>query len=219
MIDTARTAVDAGTQCIIFDMSNVPSLGLTSMVALHSIAILLKGEAPVNLEHDGYAVMRAVARDLKTGGKQHNFKLLNPQPQVKAQLNQSGFTDYLDVCTELAVDIEVNYLQPKSGDKKLCFRTPLRRNLLALHCYRNCPATGMVMMLTQVNSLPGAGVESPVGDRQGNGTPQQQRFDVSRHIVRPFIIVPIVGGIFRHHFVKMALKIDLYGSICVFVKS
>ena len=108
VIDAAKTAIDAGTQCIIFDMSNVPSLGLTSMVALHSIAALLKGEEPLNLEHDGYAVMRTVAHDLKTGGKQHNLKLLNPQPQVKAQLDQSGLTDYLDVCTESIIDKKMN---------------------------------------------------------------------------------------------------------------
>ena len=108
VIDAAKTAVDTGTQRIIFDMSNVPSLGLTSMVALHSITALLNGEEPLNLEHDGYAVMRTIAHDLKTSGKQHNFKLLNPQPKVKAQLDQSGFTDYLDICTELVTDVKVN---------------------------------------------------------------------------------------------------------------
>ena len=108
VIAAAKTAIETGTQCIIFDMSNVPSLGLTSMVALHSIAALLKGETPLNLEHDGYALMRTIAHDIETSDKQHNFKLLNPQPQVKAQLDQSGFTDYLDVCTEPVIDIKVN---------------------------------------------------------------------------------------------------------------
>ena len=108
VIDAAQTAIETGTQCIIFDMSNVPSLGLTSMVALHSIAALLKGEEPLNLEHDGYAVMRTIAHDIETSGKQHNLKLLNPQPKVKAQLDKSGFTDYLDVCKGPVIDIKVN---------------------------------------------------------------------------------------------------------------
>ena len=115
VIDAAKTAVDTGTQCIIFDMSNVPSLGLTSMVALHSIATLLKGEEPLNLEHDGHALLRDISHDIKTSDKQHNLKLLNPQPQVKAQLDQSGFTDYLDVCTDFVAAIEKNGIQFNSS--------------------------------------------------------------------------------------------------------
>ena len=40
---------------------------------------------------------------------------------------------------------------------------------------------------------------------------------MSGHIVRTFIIMPVIWGVFRHRFIKMAFKIHSYGRICIFI--
>jgi len=52
----------------------------SGLVALHSIAVMLRGEKPPDLG-SGWGTFRAVDRD-KDLGLQPHFKLLNPQPDV-----------------------------------------------------------------------------------------------------------------------------------------
>ena len=100
LISEAKTAYENGIRNIIFDMSDVPTLGLTSLVALHSIAVLLRGEKPLDPEQ-GRETLWAITRDLKSAGLQHQFKLLSPQPNVAGVLEQAGFTTFLEIFTDL----------------------------------------------------------------------------------------------------------------------
>ncbi len=104
LIAKAKAAYQAGTRHIIFDMSDIPSLGISSMLALHSIAVLLRGEEPLDPQ-GGWETLRTVARDLETSGRQKQFKLLNPQAKVKQSLEQAGFSDFLEIHSDLETAI------------------------------------------------------------------------------------------------------------------
>ena len=67
LIAKAQEVYQAGGRHLILDMSDVPAVGVSSMLALHSIAVLLRGEEPLDPEA-GWDALRAVARDLEVGG-------------------------------------------------------------------------------------------------------------------------------------------------------
>lgn len=90
----------AGTRYIILDMSDIPSVGISGILALHSIAVLLRGEEPLDPQ-GGWDTLRATVNELQTGGLQTQFKLFNPKPQVQAALEQAGFGGFLEIHTDL----------------------------------------------------------------------------------------------------------------------
>jgi len=104
VIDKARELYEAGSQFMLLDMSEVPFMGSSGLVALHSIALLLRGEEVPDPEH-GWGAFHSLDRDREAGVQKH-MKLLSPQPEVKRVLEVSGLTDvYFEIYTdqELAV--------------------------------------------------------------------------------------------------------------------
>ena len=99
LIATAKEVYDGGAHDIILDLSDTPYMSSSGMVALHSIATMLRGEAPPDLEA-GWGAFRAIDRDRDSGLQQH-FKLLNPQPNVDKVLEMAGFKRFIEVYTDL----------------------------------------------------------------------------------------------------------------------
>jgi anti-anti-sigma regulatory factor len=104
LIATARETYEAGGRNFIFDLSQVSSIGLSGLVALHSMAILLRGEEPPDME-GGWGTINAMGRDLQTNGLQKHFKLFKPQPEVAQTLEQAGFKGFLEIHTDLQAAI------------------------------------------------------------------------------------------------------------------
>jgi anti-anti-sigma regulatory factor len=103
LIAKAQEAYDTGTQNILLDLSDTPYMSSSGLVALHSIAVMLRGEKPPDLE-SGWGAFRAIDRDRDRGFQQH-FKLLNPQPDVDKVLEMAGFKRFLEVYTDLETAI------------------------------------------------------------------------------------------------------------------
>jgi anti-anti-sigma regulatory factor len=99
LIARAKEAYNAGTRDIILDLSEMPFMASSGLVALHSIALLLRGEEPPDPEA-GWGAIRAIDRDRDTGPQQH-IKLLNPQPRVDRVLEMAGFKQFFEVYTDL----------------------------------------------------------------------------------------------------------------------
>ena len=95
LIAEAQTAYRAGAQDILLDLGDVPFMSSSGLVALQSIAALLRGEEPPDPEW-GWAAIRTAARDRDLGAQEH-FKLSNPQPEVDRVLEIVGFKRYLQV--------------------------------------------------------------------------------------------------------------------------
>ena len=99
LIATAEEAIRGGAQDILLDLSDTPYMSSSGLVALQSIAAMLRGEAATDL--DGrLPPFNNLERDREIGVQAH-FKLLNPQPRVEQVLKMVGFRQFLEVYTDL----------------------------------------------------------------------------------------------------------------------
>ena len=98
VIAKARQAYDTGARDLLLDLSDVPYMGSSGLVALHSVAVLMRGETPPDPEA-GWEALRSIGRDREVGLQQH-VKLLNPQPRVKRVLEMAGFDRFFEIHTD-----------------------------------------------------------------------------------------------------------------------
>ena len=98
VIARAQEICEAGAQHVLIDMGGVPYMASSGLVALHSVALLVRGEEPPNPEH-GWAAFHAIDRDLDSGTQQR-VKLLNPQPRVERVLKMAGFDRFFEVFSD-----------------------------------------------------------------------------------------------------------------------
>lgn len=98
LIGRARELTEAGSERLLLDLSGLAYMGSAGLFALHSIAMLLRGEAPPDPEH-GYAALHDAEEEDETIGQ---LKLLNPQPQVDRVLERTGMKRFFEVHTERA---------------------------------------------------------------------------------------------------------------------
>ncbi len=98
LVKVAQKAYNAGARDILLDLGDTPFLSSSGLVALHSISLLLRGQAPLNPE-DGWGAFHEMENNLTSGMQQH-MKLLNPQPRVIRTLERSGLVGYFPVFTD-----------------------------------------------------------------------------------------------------------------------
>ena len=71
----------------------------SGLIALHSIALLMRGDEPSDPEY-GWEAFRALGRD-QGSETQEKVKLLNPHPRVDRSLEISGMKNFFDIHTDL----------------------------------------------------------------------------------------------------------------------
>ena len=98
LIDKAREAYADGTRNVLLDLSEVPYMGSSGLVAFHSVALLMRGERPPDPE-GGWGALRSIDRERGAGLQQH-VKLLNPQPKVESVLRMAGFDQFFEIYTD-----------------------------------------------------------------------------------------------------------------------
>ena len=98
VIAKAEEAYTAGARNLLVDMSEVPFMASSGMVALHSMVLLFQGERPSDLEH-GWEAFHAIGRD-QDKGVQKLVKLLNPQPRVMRTLEVTGLKAFFEIYNE-----------------------------------------------------------------------------------------------------------------------
>jgi anti-anti-sigma regulatory factor len=98
LIDKAREAYNAGARDILIDLGEMTFMASSGLVALHSVARLVQGEAPPDTEA-GWGAFRSIDRDREAGLQQH-VKLLNPQPRVDRVLRLAGFDRFFEIYSD-----------------------------------------------------------------------------------------------------------------------
>jgi anti-anti-sigma regulatory factor len=98
LITKAQELYKSGTRDFLIDLSDLTYISSAGLVALHSIALLAKGEELPDTEH-GWAAYRSMART-STAGLQTHIKLLNPRDEVKNVLDMVGFTNVFEIFTD-----------------------------------------------------------------------------------------------------------------------
>ena len=99
LIGKARELFEAGSRDLLLDFENLTFISSAGLVALHSVALMLRGEASPDPEH-GWAALKSMERN-RDGGVQQHLKLLNPRPEVVGVLEMVGFAGFFEVFTDL----------------------------------------------------------------------------------------------------------------------
>jgi len=95
VIDQVRRLYRSGKDQLIIDLSDVKFLSSSGLVALHSAALIMRGEEPPDPEL-GWSAFHAIASDVEQGFETC-CKLVNPQGRVKKALDMTGFSAFLEV--------------------------------------------------------------------------------------------------------------------------
>ena len=99
LADTARQAVENGTQNLLVDLTNVPSITSAGLRTIQIISKLLS-DAPTEMGGEA-----AQTEPASMGLKSRHLKLVNPSPYVLQVLTTAGFNLFLDIYDNLPAAI------------------------------------------------------------------------------------------------------------------
>jgi anti-anti-sigma regulatory factor len=99
LIAKAQELYKAGARDFLLDLSDLLYISSAGLVALHSMALLVKGEELPDTEH-GWSAYRSMGRT-SAAGLQTHVKLFNPREEVKNVLEMVGFTTVFGVFTDI----------------------------------------------------------------------------------------------------------------------
>jgi anti-anti-sigma factor len=99
LVTQVETLMKDAAQDFLIDLSDVPFMSSAGLVGLHSLAIMLRGEKPVEAQ-SGWAALKSMDRSRGSGMQKH-IKLLNPQQNVLETFDKAGFTQFFEVFTDL----------------------------------------------------------------------------------------------------------------------
>lgn len=99
LIGKAKELFAAGTRNLLLDLSELTYISSAGLVAFHTVALLLRGEAIPESE-DGWASMKAVKKTTDEKLQEH-MKLLNPRGEVLSVLEMVGFDRAFEIYSNL----------------------------------------------------------------------------------------------------------------------
>lgn len=99
VIAKAQELFQAGSRDFLLDLSDLTYISSAGLVALHSVALLARGEALPDME-GGWSAYRSLGRSGEAGVQKH-VKLLNPSSDVLGVLDMVGFSSVFEIYTNL----------------------------------------------------------------------------------------------------------------------
>ena len=99
----AHELYQAGTRYVLLDLGAMPFMGSSGVVAIHSIALLMRGEQAPDPEA-GWQTFHSI-NQARSGMQQH-VKLLNPQPKVDRTLRMTSMNDFFEIYTDMQTAID-----------------------------------------------------------------------------------------------------------------
>ena len=97
LISQTQELYEGGTRDLLLDLENLSFVSSSGLVALHRMALIMRGETLEDAE-EGWSAFHAISRDLDSaGGPEAHYKLLKPQPLVRKVLDTAGFSDIMIV--------------------------------------------------------------------------------------------------------------------------
>ena len=98
LIARAQEVYQGGAKDILIDLTEVEFMSSAGLVALHSIAKLLKGQTLG--DEEGWSLLHSIDRD-RGSGIQKRLKLFNPQPRISKSLELAGFDQLFEIYTDM----------------------------------------------------------------------------------------------------------------------
>ncbi len=104
LVRKVEELLNGGSLDYLIDLSEVPFMSSAGLVALHTLAMRLRGEKPIDPKN-GWATLKSVTPSRGRGPQQH-IKLLGPQPNVAEVIEKSGFNQFFAVFKDLKAAID-----------------------------------------------------------------------------------------------------------------
>jgi anti-anti-sigma regulatory factor len=98
LISKAQELYNAGERDFLLDLSDLTYISSAGLVALHSVALLARGEELPDVE-GGWNAYRSMGRSSEAGVQRH-VKLLNPRSEVMGVLDMVGFSNVFEIYTD-----------------------------------------------------------------------------------------------------------------------
>jgi anti-anti-sigma regulatory factor len=95
LVSKAEQVYQSGVRNLLLDLTDTQFLSSSGLVALHSIALLMRGEKALDPEA-GWGAIHAMGHNL-ADGVQKRDKLLNPQPRVDRTLDRAGLKQFFEI--------------------------------------------------------------------------------------------------------------------------
>lgn len=99
LIGKAQELFKTGARDFLLDLTDLTYISSAGLVALHSVALLTRGEELPDAE-SGWSAYRSMGRANEAGVQKH-VKLLNPRSEVMSVLDMVGFGNLFEVYTNL----------------------------------------------------------------------------------------------------------------------
>jgi anti-sigma B factor antagonist len=99
LIAKGQELYNAGARDFILDLSDLTYISSAGLVALHSLALLTRGEVLPDPEQ-GWSAYRSMAKT-STAGVQTHLKLLKPREEVRNVLDMVGFSNVFEIYNDL----------------------------------------------------------------------------------------------------------------------
>jgi anti-anti-sigma regulatory factor len=99
LITKAREVYEGGARNFLIDMTGLTYVSSAGLVALHTVALLSRGEALPDADA-GWSAIRSVG-NTSSGGIQEHVKLVNPREEVQSVLDMVGFSAAFEIFSDL----------------------------------------------------------------------------------------------------------------------
>ena len=100
VIDAGRTARNGGARRIVIDLAGLTYMGSSGLVAIHSIALLLRGHEPTSPE-DGWQALHDLGA-AAAADDEPAVVLAGPPPSIERVLDRSGMLGLFPVHADRA---------------------------------------------------------------------------------------------------------------------
>ena len=98
LISKAQELYGTGARDFLLDLSDLTYISSAGLVALHSVALMARGEQLPDME-GGWAAYRSMGRSSEAGVQKH-VKLLNPRSEIMGVLDMVGFSSVFQIYTD-----------------------------------------------------------------------------------------------------------------------
>ena len=98
LITKAQELYSAGGRDFLLDLSDLTYISSAGLVALHSVALMSRGEELPDME-GGWSAYRSMGRSSEAGVQKH-VKLLNPRSEIMSVLDMVGFSSVFEIYTD-----------------------------------------------------------------------------------------------------------------------
>jgi hypothetical protein len=98
LIAKSQELYSAGQRDFLLDLSDLTYISSAGLVALHSVALLTRGEELPDME-GGWSAYRSMGRSGEAGIQKH-VKLLNPRSEIMGVLDMVGFSHVFEIYTD-----------------------------------------------------------------------------------------------------------------------